>query len=114
MAYLKKKRYTGDRATWIKKGDKNTKYFHHKANQRKRRNSIKRIKSSNGGWLQDEKAIGEEAVNFFSNMFMASNTIHVEDVCSHIKRKLDPAQATLLSQPFTANDVEVALRQMGP
>ena len=38
------------RTQWVAKGDKNTKYFHGVATQRKRRNFIKGIKDSEGTW----------------------------------------------------------------
>lgn len=41
------------RVIWLKDGDKNTKYFHQKAKQRNARNSIKKIKGSNGEWIKN-------------------------------------------------------------
>lgn len=53
-------------------------------------------------------------MNFFSNLFSASNIANVEDVCSHLHRTLNSAQVALLSLPFTNEDIEKALNQMGP
>lgn len=56
-------------ALWLKEGDKNTKFFHPKANQRQRRNTIKKIRSQEGDWCYEENRIEELAREFFSNFF---------------------------------------------
>lgn len=38
------------RAMWLKDGDRNTKFFHGKASQRKKFNHIRKLKDSNGVW----------------------------------------------------------------
>ena len=38
------------RTQWVAKGDKNTKYFHEVATQRKRSNFIKGVRDANGVW----------------------------------------------------------------
>lgn len=50
----------------------------------------------------------------FSNLFSASRTTNVEDVCTNIKRRLNTSQIGLLSQPFTLEEVDVALKQLVP
>lgn len=47
------------------KGDRNIAYFHHHANHRKQRNSIKQIKDGNGCWWQMQQGISKAAVCFF-------------------------------------------------
>lgn len=42
---------------WLKEGDLNTKYFHHKASQRRRKNSIYKIADSDGNIWQDSHNI---------------------------------------------------------
>lgn len=58
--------------------------------------------------------IEEKAIDFFSNLFMAGNTVNMEDVCSYAKRRLSDDQKLLLSNPFTMEEVELAIKHMGP
>lgn len=102
------------RAVWLKDGDKNTKYFHHKANQRNRRNAINQIKDSEGRWVRSQRCIEEVAEDYFTNLFSVGNTHMVEDVCSHIRRTLSGDNVSLLSSPFTREEVERAVKQLGP
>ena len=39
---------------WLKDGDQNTSFFHGKASQRFRRNSVKRLRNSNGDWCEGD------------------------------------------------------------
>ena len=57
------------RVQWVAKGDKNTKYFHGVATQRKRRNFIKGIKDSEGTWQYDEGVVSGIFVEFFTRLF---------------------------------------------
>ena len=45
------------RALWLAEGDRNTRFFHRVATQRKRKNFIKGIRDRHGAWITDEKAV---------------------------------------------------------
>lgn len=53
------------------------------------------------------------ARTLFSDLFLASLTENVQNVCSHIKRKVNSDQSSFLSQLFTIEEVEMALKHMG-
>lgn len=58
---------------WLKKGDRNTGFFHATCSKKKRRNRVGRLKNEAGGWEESED--GKKAVisNYFSNLFRSSN-----------------------------------------
>lgn len=63
---------------WIKNGDKNTKFFHGTATQRKQRNFIKRFRDSGGAWQTGEGVISKMLVDFYSGLFTTSNPHNLE------------------------------------
>ncbi|KAL2939352.1 hypothetical protein RDABS01_000184, partial [Bienertia sinuspersici] len=56
------------RKLWLKDGDKNTRFFHAKANQRRDRNTILSIRDETGIIVDKEEDITETMVNFFDNL----------------------------------------------
>ena len=58
------------RETWLKEGDRNTRFFHRTANAHRRRNYIKNI-SINGRKLEKEAEIKDGLMAAFQNLFSA-------------------------------------------
>ncbi|XP_074293826.1 uncharacterized protein LOC141620995 [Silene latifolia] len=57
------------RALWLKEGDRNTKYFHRKAGQRKEKNHIAKLVDDNGQEHVDTDAIATVARGYFLSLF---------------------------------------------
>jgi hypothetical protein len=55
-------------AHWMKGGDRNTKYFHSYASERKKLNRITKLKKEDGGVVEEEEAMREVATNYFSKL----------------------------------------------
>lgn len=53
------------RASWLKRGDRNTKFFHQKASQRRKRNWIHQIKNDAGEVFFEEEKIARVMTEFF-------------------------------------------------
>jgi hypothetical protein len=55
---------------WLKEGDRNTKFFHSKDDDRAKKNKIKLLKQENGQVIKDRE---EESLarSFFSELFKA-------------------------------------------
>ena len=59
---------------WLKDGDKNTKFFHSKASQRRRRNYIIRLLDAGGNWCINQQQINETIVNFYTDLFTSNRS----------------------------------------
>ena len=53
------------RAIWLPASDKNTKYFHQRANQRRRKNQIIGFSNENGRWCTSDNEIARVAKSYF-------------------------------------------------
>jgi len=102
------------RVAWLKHGDKNTKFFHSKASQCRRRNHIKGIKNSEGDWVEEEEDIVVVAVDYFDNLFTAGTCSQIDDCLNTMPYKLTPEMQQELTFDFTAKEIKAALFQMGP
>jgi hypothetical protein len=102
------------RAMWLKNGDKNTKFFHGKANQRKKSNQIKKIKDEEGMWWSGHDNVEKAFLHYFSDLFSTSSPTNVDQLCEVIQHKLTVEQHDWCNLPFTAEEVKESVDQMHP
>jgi hypothetical protein len=69
------------RATWLKSGDSNTKYFHKVASYNRLRKSIWSIMNTGGEVIRGQEAIKTEAVVYFKRLFSAQNSHNLPEKC---------------------------------
>ena len=67
--------YWGQRAKalWLKESDKNTKFFHAQASERRKQNAITGIWDSQGRWCNEQDSIAQVAIDYFENIFKTAS-----------------------------------------
>ena len=99
---------------WIKHGDKNKSFFHSKASQRRQRNFIKGLLDPQGNWCEDIEEVAGVAVDYFNNMFSIGSCNRIEECLEVVQQKVTTEMQQTLSKDFNADEVKVAVFQMGP
>lgn len=97
---------------WLKFGDSNTKYFHYKANQRRRKNTIHSITDSQGQRWRDVHHIHQTFKAYFKDIFTSSKpVINTEDL-HMISSRIDQEMKQILEDDFTNTEVISATYQL--
>ena len=98
------------RITWLKEGDACTKFFHLKANARRRKNLIPKLKDSQGLLLWSHEEKEEEILRHFRSTLgtkeIRTCTLNWDDL------ELDSLPISGLDAPFTEQEVWSAILQM--
>lgn len=58
---------------WLKKGDRNTKFFHAQASHKRRNNWIMGLEDDYGNWLKDIILVERSACDYFQDLFSSTN-----------------------------------------
>ena len=77
-------------------GDKNTKYFHQRASQRRRKNHIHGFLDENGWWVTSKYDIARVVESYFQNI--------LESVVEVVDRVVTPDTNQALLQPYTLKE----------
>ncbi|KAL2921780.1 4-hydroxy-2 2'-bipyrrole-5-methanol synthase PigH [Bienertia sinuspersici] len=64
----------------LRKGDKNSRFFNMKAQQRRERNNIEKIKDGAGNSFEDENQISELFTMFFEDLFTTGTSVESEAI----------------------------------
>ena len=102
------------RISWLKHGDKNTKFFHSKASNRRRRNMIQGIRTQDSKWVEDISDIAQVATSYFEGMFTAGTCNRLEDCLNAVHHKIADDMKDILTSECSADEIKAALFQMGP
>ena len=99
---------------WIQSGDRNTKFFHGSATQRKRRNFIKGLKDESWIWQGDEGVVSKLLTEYYTQLFTSSNLQHLDRVLDGVKSVVSEEMNEKLVKTYTAEEVEIAIKDMAP
>ena len=102
------------RVAWLKEGDRNTKFFHSKATQRQKKNSVKGLIDKEGHWHQDPNKMEEIAVEYFGDIFTSTNPVDLESSTEDIESFVTNAMNHSLTCVFREEEVDEAIHQMQP
>ena len=102
------------RSIWLPAGDKNTKYFHNRASQRRRKNHISGVFDSEERWCTSVEQIAQVAESYFQELFSMAHPQNMESVLQAVQRKVTPHMNESLTRPYTTDEVRLALFQMHP
>lgn len=86
---------------WLKDGDRNTKFFHMHANQRRKTNSIRQIRGLNAELISDQLGISAIFSNFYPQLFTASHPSHIVECLQDMAAKVHDPMNCMLQQDFT-------------
>ncbi|XP_074271638.1 uncharacterized protein LOC141595569 [Silene latifolia] len=102
------------RAMWLKEGDRNTKYFHRKASQRKQRNHIEKLADDDGRVHKGFDAISGVARGYFSNLFESGQPRDFEHLLDVVEGRVTDRMNNFLRGEYSVEEVELALNRMHP
>ncbi|KAA3488060.1 reverse transcriptase [Gossypium australe] len=102
------------RVNWLQYGDKNTTYFHKSATTRRRANFITKLVADDGKKIVKETELQEAAKIFFEKLFSFDGVADPKRILEGVDSCISPEMNEVLNSPFTADEILVALKGMGP
>ena len=90
-------------------GDKNTSYFHNRASQKFRQNTITELRGQNGEMVSGEDEIAALAVGYYKSLFSSSTPDNFKDVVQHTQQVVSEEMNSDLIAEFSKAEVEIAL-----
>lgn len=103
-------------ANWLEKDDKNTRFFHVRATNRKRNNTIMEIMEERGKLVIEEWKIEETIYGYFKTIFSSSQPAaqNMEEVLKSILWKVTDDMNAKLTAPFSEFEVAATIKHLHP
>ena len=96
------------RISWLTAGDKNTRFFHLRASQRRRKNRISKLKRPDGQLTEDLLEMGDLISSFYKELYTSEGTEDMASVLNTVPTKVTPEMNDQLLAPFTEKEVKEA------
>lgn len=93
-------------------GDSNTTYFHLPTIIHRKNNQINHLKLSNGSWSCELGTIGDDFVQYFSNLFLSSNPIYPKNLDDLIICTITEDDNELLCSILNSEEIRLVVFMM--
>jgi hypothetical protein len=100
--------------TWLKEGDRNTRFFHQKVVWRARKNKIKKLKEADGTWNDALSDMELMATSHFKELLTRDPSLNPERLISMTTEKVTHMMNDDLRRDFTDEEIGDAMFQIGP
>ncbi|XP_013589702.1 PREDICTED: uncharacterized protein LOC106298169 [Brassica oleracea var. oleracea] len=104
-AYWSQKSYN----KWLKKGDRNTRFFHDSVKASRNRKQIDLLVDVNGRERREEKEKGRVAMDYFFNLFSSSNPPDFQSIFTDFVAKVSPEMNVDLIKEASDEEIEQAV-----
>ncbi|XP_017648098.1 uncharacterized protein LOC108488327 [Gossypium arboreum] len=105
--------HQNSRCDWLVFGDRNTRFFHRRALQRRKHNRIVTLKNQVGEWVMDEEELKQEAVNFYKNLY-GEQPRRASNLGDSSFPSLDKKDIQFFSMLVSDEEIKKALFDMAP
>ncbi|KAE8687139.1 hypothetical protein F3Y22_tig00111022pilonHSYRG00109 [Hibiscus syriacus] len=102
------------RVAWLKDGDRNSSFFHARANGRRKKNWIEGLENEGGVWCDRLEDIFGIASSYFSSLFRYSAANPDEEILQAIEQCIEPCDNDMLCREFSTDEVTTAFSQVNP
>jgi hypothetical protein len=97
------------RETWLKEGDRNSRFFHLSTIIRRRRNAIEAIKNDGGEWITHKPAIQEFVASQFQQLFAEDPVSFPPELENLIPCSITDEENEAISIPPTSFEIKQAI-----
>ncbi|CAL1358631.1 unnamed protein product [Linum trigynum] len=88
------------RENWVKFGERNTSYFHHQVNIRRRRNKIEALRDANGTWIDDLNILASFVFEYYANLYTQDESPYEDKLPKGAFPCLTQNEMMMLLRPF--------------
>ncbi|XP_021826059.1 uncharacterized protein LOC110766949 [Prunus avium] len=101
------------RNTWLKEGDKNSRFFHLSTIIRRRRNKLEGLNNDAGAWTTDKTGMKQIVIDYFQGIFCTSDPIGDYSLLPHLFPQLEEADLAGLNCAVSNEEIKESLFNIG-
>ena len=96
---------------WYRDGDRNTKFFHARALERRKKNTILGLWNDDGLWCDSKESITDTDISYFKKIYTTSSPTEINEVISAIPRRVTEDMNIELTKTFTKEEAATPPQQ---